>query len=625
MKIKKFYLNIVICVCLSFLLSGGAGAYSGNGLAERLAGYIVLQVESNGEAWYIHPDEYKRYYLGRPDDAFGVMREFGLGISHDELERYLTYKFPARLSGRIMLDVEKNGEAYYIYPKDLKGYYLGRPADAFKVMRDLGMGISNQDLELIYTDNQIPVNNSEGRKDNDGDGLYNYEEIQIYHTNPDLPDTDYDGNNDFAEIWSNNDPLSLDSLEPYKTAEMTLINITKRLYQGDLSIIGNWVYFSEQAETILNQEFGIDKETYISITNQMVSIVSPTTVYSMNYYDKEIINQDNVLFRYDFKFFNKNTQQQEESEDFAHMINIDGQWYLNLEKELKYYQEHDIETWNNLKLIYGSSGVSVADQLCHDKYGEFSYSGYVTADGIAVCHCQDGYFWENKIGTDPNQCVPYTLNQVDSDGDGIYDDFDLHPSGGDKKTSKVYYPMDYLNNIEYRLEFSIAGDYLYYYENLASHNLANDLSNISDFITVSDPTITTIASLLYDLEQDNLDVCTSCLVIDFIQGLDYIEDFKTGYDEYAKYPAETLMDGTGDCEDTSVLMASIFKALGHDLVMFEYPGHVALGIYLGEDQYSGNYFDYGGKKYYFIETTGKFDIGEIPDDLIGIKPNIIKI
>jgi len=47
------------------------------------------------------------------------------------LEKYLGY---------IFLAVEKNGEAYYYYPVDKKGYYLGRPADAFNIMRTLGLG-----------------------------------------------------------------------------------------------------------------------------------------------------------------------------------------------------------------------------------------------------------------------------------------------------------------------------------------------------------------------------------------------------------------------------------------------------------------------------------------------------
>ena len=139
---KKFFLPIIFS-----LLIVPSTAFAG--LASDLSGMILLQVEASGEAWYVAPDIEQRYYMGRPTDAFDLMRQLGLGVAHNELVGYLNNGFPARLSGQIMLDVEQNGEAYYVYPKDLKGYFLGRPADAFAVMREKGLGISNGNLVLI--------------------------------------------------------------------------------------------------------------------------------------------------------------------------------------------------------------------------------------------------------------------------------------------------------------------------------------------------------------------------------------------------------------------------------------------------------------------------------------------
>jgi len=89
------------------------------------------------------------YALGRPADAFAIMRKLGLGASHNYITTYLNKTFPLAVSGKILLDVEKNGEAYYIYPKDKKAYYLGRPDDAFNIMRNLGLGITNDNLNKI--------------------------------------------------------------------------------------------------------------------------------------------------------------------------------------------------------------------------------------------------------------------------------------------------------------------------------------------------------------------------------------------------------------------------------------------------------------------------------------------
>jgi len=117
-------------------------------LVNRLSGRILLQVELHGEAWYINPVSGTKYFLGRPADAFAVMRSLGLGISNKNFASY-NGKAPARLAGRILLKVEDHGEAYYVNPLDLKMHYLGRPADAFSIMRSLGLGITNANLRQI--------------------------------------------------------------------------------------------------------------------------------------------------------------------------------------------------------------------------------------------------------------------------------------------------------------------------------------------------------------------------------------------------------------------------------------------------------------------------------------------
>ncbi len=135
---KNKFLKVFLLLLLIPFITLGAE------FSEEKLGYILLQVEKNGEAWYFFPTSGSRYYLGRPADAFSVMKKLALGAKHD----YIINNdiFPARLRGLILLDVEKNGEAYYIYPQNGKKYYLGRPADAFRIMSQLGQGISNADL-----------------------------------------------------------------------------------------------------------------------------------------------------------------------------------------------------------------------------------------------------------------------------------------------------------------------------------------------------------------------------------------------------------------------------------------------------------------------------------------------
>ncbi len=175
---------------------------------QNLQGRIMLTVEQNGEAYYIHPNNETIYFLGRPGDAFAVMREQGVGITTENLMKIplgfgsvtgpdtdgdglfdlledafgtdpelfdtdndghddkseieggfnpllpnvnlgLSKWFTNLQLGKIFLQVEQNGEAWYVNPVDGKRYFLGRPADAFAVMRNLGLGISNTDFSSL--------------------------------------------------------------------------------------------------------------------------------------------------------------------------------------------------------------------------------------------------------------------------------------------------------------------------------------------------------------------------------------------------------------------------------------------------------------------------------------------
>lgn len=145
---------VLVLALLAGLLISPVSAQT---LAQRLSGKILLQVESKGEAWYVDPVTLDRYYLGRPDDAFRIMRELGLGISNSDLALIPESTSSAtgnlnlrnRLSGRILLQVEAKGEAWYVNPDNVRRYYLGRPADAFSLMRQLGLGISDVNLASI--------------------------------------------------------------------------------------------------------------------------------------------------------------------------------------------------------------------------------------------------------------------------------------------------------------------------------------------------------------------------------------------------------------------------------------------------------------------------------------------
>jgi hypothetical protein len=172
-------------------------------------GKILLKVESKGEAYYVHPVSQEMFYLGRPNDAFQVMREMGIGIKNSDLNKIqvglkglsgldsdgdglpdtmeealgtnkdsadsdkdgnmdkkeiesnfnpnlfegakiiFDQNFASKQKGKIFIQVEGRGEAWYINPSDGKRYFLGRPTDAFNLMRNLGLGISNSNFNTM--------------------------------------------------------------------------------------------------------------------------------------------------------------------------------------------------------------------------------------------------------------------------------------------------------------------------------------------------------------------------------------------------------------------------------------------------------------------------------------------
>ena len=112
----------------------------------------------------------------------------------------------------------------------------------------------------------------------------------------------------------------------------------------------------------------------------------------------------------------------------------------------------------------------------------------------------------------------------------------------------------------------------------------------------------------------------------FAQGIPYTTDADTkGKSDYPRFPIETVVENTGDCEDHAFLLAAVTSALGYDTVLLDFPTHLAVGI-AGDDSIKGTYYNWRGKRFYFIETTATgWKLGQVPDKFKGMSATIMDL
>lgn len=98
------------------------------------------------------------------------------------------------------------------------------------------------------------------------------------------------------------------------------------------------------------------------------------------------------------------------------------------------------------------------------------------------------------------------------------------------------------------------------------------------------------------------------LMAAYVQSLTY----ETTPDNPAKYPVETVVDGAGDCDDKSLLLAGLLSREGYRvaLLSFSPESHMALGVGSADSLYK----DTG---YAYLETTNLSYAGVPPDELEG--------
>jgi hypothetical protein len=193
----------IIYLFLFFIFFFFSSSVSASSLPFQLRGHFLIDVEDNGQAWYVDLENGLRHKV---DKEF--IKKVGLGISSSNLERIpmainnnivekdsdgdglddrlekalgtdpynsdsdgdsysddveilnhyrplgkgklpIDIKFASDLSGKFLIDVDKNGELWYVSPIDNLRYYIPDYDFLVKIIAVLGKGINSQNIGLV--------------------------------------------------------------------------------------------------------------------------------------------------------------------------------------------------------------------------------------------------------------------------------------------------------------------------------------------------------------------------------------------------------------------------------------------------------------------------------------------
>ena len=175
----------------------------------------------------------------------------------------------------------------------------------------------------------------------------------------------------------------------------------------------------------------------------------------------------------------------------------------------------------------------------------------------------------------------------------------------------------------YRLTVSVTSS-LYEYYRSKDHNLYS--YDFAKFVTPN--TLKPIADDLWNIYSDGEDFANGVLMI--VHQIPYVESGPQ------KYPVETIVENEGDCDLFSLIVASVMKAGGLDVVLllYETQSHMSVGVHLSDEPNDARsalyHYTHDGKRYYVAECTGDdwrngWRVGECPDTLRGASARIITL
>ena len=138
----------------------------------------------------------------------------------------------------------------------------------------------------------------------------------------------------------------------------------------------------------------------------------------------------------------------------------------------------------------------------------------------------------------------------------------------------------------------------------------------------------TVDSALSPIIQGKTEYESAALLLSFLhKSFPYAyDDDQFGKEKYF-FCEENFYYSSNDCEDRSILFAYLVRHLvGLDVILLDYPEHIATAVHFNDPTIPGDYYTYKGKKYIVCDPTYiGADIGETMPMYKNVKANVIEL
>lgn len=170
-------------------------------------------------------------------------------------------------------------------------------------------------------------------------------------------------------------------------------------------------------------------------------------------------------------------------------------------------------------------------------------------------------------------------------------------------------------NKEYSLIWNLDTSIYEKYTETTANRAPQTANSKTAFVNYGSAEVQKISGKLLSLSAEMDALTRANFVLKFVQlctVYEYDHDYN-GNVEYWKYPVETLFEGKGDCEDTSILYCALMKAMGYDVALLLYYDHAAASVALNSCP-GGTYYLKDGFYFYYCESTSDTkNVGEFWD------------